>query len=67
MDIKQQIIIRYLNGDGQIKPSDLSKLKLNLVGSQTLQGAYAEAADKGEFYDIDNPYLEAAKEVLEKI
>ena len=39
------IVTGDLNGDGQVKPSDLSKLKLNLVGRQILQGEYAEAAD----------------------
>ena len=44
-----------------------SELGIPVFGKLPLNPAYAEAADKGEFYDIDNPYLDAAKEVLEKI
>jgi len=42
-------------------------LAMRLLGKLPLDPAYAEAADKGEFYAIDNPYLDVAKEVLEKI
>lgn len=42
-------------------------LALRLLGKMPLDPSYAEAADKGEFYQMDNPYLEVAKEVLEKI
>lgn len=42
-------------------------LGVNLLGKLPLNPAYAEAADKGAFYEIENPYLEAAKTVLEKI
>ena len=42
-------------------------LGVNLLGKLPLDPAYAEAADKGEFYDIDNPYLDVAKEILERI
>ena len=34
-----------INGDGNVKLSDLSKLKLSLVGRTILEGAYKEAAD----------------------
>jgi len=34
-----------LNGDGKVKLSDLSKLKLTIVGSHSLDGAYKIAAD----------------------
>ena len=34
-----------INGDGNVKLSDLSKLKLSLVGTTKLEGAYKEAAD----------------------
>jgi len=34
-----------LNGDGNVKLSDLSKLKLSMVGTTDLQGPYKEAAD----------------------
>ena len=42
-------------------------LGINLLGKLPLNPAYAEAADKGEFYGIDNPYLDVAKEILEHI
>ena len=34
-----------INGDGSAKLSDLSKLKLSIVGTTQLEGAYREAAD----------------------
>ncbi|MBQ2835693.1 MAG: leucine-rich repeat protein [Clostridia bacterium] len=34
-----------INGDGNAKLSDLSKLKLSIVGTTQLEGAYKEAAD----------------------
>lgn len=42
-------------------------LGINLLGKLPLDPSYAEAADQGEFYDIDNPYLDIAKEILERI
>ena len=42
-------------------------LGVNLLGKLPLNPAYAEAADKGEFYSIDNTELEDAKEILERI
>ena len=42
-------------------------LGVNLLGKLPLNPAYAEAADKGEFYSIDNTELEVAKEILERI
>ena len=42
-------------------------LGVNLLGKLPLNPAYAEAADKGEFYSIDNTELEIAKEILERI
>ena len=42
-------------------------LGINLLGKLPLNPAYAEAADKGEFYGIENDYLNLAKEVLERI
>ena len=44
-----------------------ANLGLRLLGKMPLDPAYAEAADKGAFYQMENPYLEVAKEVLEKI
>ena len=42
-------------------------LGINLLGKLPLNPAYAEAADKGEFYNIENDYLDVAKEILERI
>lgn len=42
-------------------------LAMRLLGKLPLDPAYAQAADKGEFYSIENSYLDVAKEVLEKI
>ena len=53
---------------GESKIEEVSNmLGLNLLGKLPLNPAYAEAADQGAFYDIENPYLEAAKEILERI
>ena len=40
-------------------------LGVNLLGKLPLNPAYAEAADKGEFYGVDNSELEVAKEILD--
>ena len=40
---------------------------MRLLGKLPLDPAYAQAADKGEFYGIDNEELAAAKEILERI
>jgi hypothetical protein len=42
-------------------------LGVNLLGKLPLNPAYAEAADKGEFYSVANTELEVAKEILERI
>ena len=42
-------------------------LGINLLGKLPLNPAYAEAADTGEFYGIENDYLDTAKEILERI
>ena len=53
---------------GESKIEEVSNmLGLNLLGKLPLNPAYAEAADQGVFYEIENPYLEAAKEILERI
>lgn len=53
---------------GESHIEDVSaELGIRLLGKMPLDPSYAEAADKGAFYQIDNPYLEVAKEVLEKI
>ena len=53
---------------GESHIEDVSaNLGLRLLGKMPLAPSYAEAADKGDFYQMDNPYLEVAKEVLEKI
>lgn len=59
---------KEINIFGESRIEEVSNmLGVNLLGKLPLNPAYAEAADKGEFYDIDNPYLEAAKEILERI
>lgn len=53
---------------GESKIEEVSNmLGVNLLGKLPLNPAYAEAADKGEFYQIENNYLDAAKEILERI
>lgn len=42
-------------------------LGINLLGKLPLNPANAEAADKGEFYSVDNSELAIAKEILERI
>ena len=59
---------KEINIFGESKIEEVSNmLGVNLLGKMPLNPAYAEAADKGEFYDIENTYLEAAKEILERI
>lgn len=59
---------KQINIFGESKIEEVSNmLGVNLLGKLPLDPAYAEAADKGEFYDIDNPYLDVAKEILERI
>ena len=53
---------------GESHIEDVSaNLGLRLLGKMPLDPSYAEAADNGLFYQMDNPYLEVAKDVLEKI
>lgn len=40
---------------------------IQVLGKLPLNPAYAEAADNGMFYDIENPYLDAAVDVLKNI
>lgn len=42
-------------------------LGLSVLGKLPLDPAYAKAADAGEFYSIDNPYLDAAADAIRKI
>lgn len=59
---------KQINIFGESKIEEVSNmLGVNLLGKLPLDPAYAEAADRGEFYDIDNPYLNTAKEILERI
>lgn len=44
-----------------------SELGLKVLGKLPLDPEYAQVADAGEFYSIDNPYLEEATEVLKSI
>ena len=41
------------------------ELGVNLLGKMPLDPTYAQAADEGSFYQIDNPYLASAKGILE--
>lgn len=53
---------------GESHIEDVSaNLGVRLLGKMPLDPAYAEAADKGAFYQIENPYLEVAEEVLKNI
>lgn len=59
---------KKINIFGESKIEEVSNmLGLNLLGKLPLNPAYAEAADKGEFYGIDNEELAIAKEILERI
>lgn len=40
---------------------------IQVLGKLPLDPSYAEAADNGMFYDIENPYLDAAVDVLKNI
>lgn len=40
---------------------------ISVLGKLPLDPVYASAADEGTFYDIENPYLEAAVETLKRI
>ena len=42
-------------------------LDIELLGKLPLNPAYAESADKGEFYQIDQTYLDKAKDILKNI
>ena len=59
---------KKINIFGESKIEEVSNmLGINLLGKLPLNPAYAEAADKGEFYSVDNSGLETAKEILERI
>ncbi len=59
---------KEINIFGESKIEEVSNmLGVNLLGKLPLNPAYAEAADKGEFYEIEHPYLDVAKEILERI
>ena len=42
-------------------------LDLSVLGKLPLDPAYAKAADAGQFYTMDNPYIAKAIEALEQI
>ena len=53
---------------GESKIDEVAEsLGLKVFGKLPLDPSYAEAADKGEFYQLENPYLNSAKEVLENL
>jgi Mrp family chromosome partitioning ATPase len=59
---------KKINIFGESKIEEVSNLLgVNLLGKLPLNPAYAEAADKGEFYSVANTELEVAKEILERI
>ena len=59
---------KKINIFGESKIEEVANmLGLNLLGKLPLNPAYAEAADRGEFYGVDNSELEVAKEILERI
>ncbi len=59
---------KKINIFGESKIEEVSNmLGVNLLGKLPLNPVYAEAADKGEFYSIDNTELAVAKEILERI
>ena len=59
---------KKINIFGESKIEEVANmLGLNLLGKLPLNPAYAEAADKGEFYSVANTELEVAKEILERI
>ena len=53
---------------GESKIDEVAEsLGLKVFGKLPLDPSYAEAADKGEFYQLENPYLASAKEILENL
>ena len=44
-----------------------AELGMKVLGKLPLNPEYAQAADAGAFYGIDNPYLDTAVEVLKNI
>jgi Mrp family chromosome partitioning ATPase len=44
-----------------------SDLEIPVLGRMPLDPAYAESADAGKFFNMDNPYLEQAVEVLKNL
>lgn len=44
-----------------------AELGIKVLGKMPLDPSYAEAADAGRFYKVENKYLEAGFEVLEAL
>ena len=63
---KVLVIVIYgdINGDGEIKTSDLSNLKKAIIGTKTLEGAYAEAADLNNDGKIKASDISKIKKIL---
>lgn len=55
-----------LFGESHIEEA-ASESGLKVLGKLPLDPEYAQIADKGQFYQMENPYLDAAVEVLKKI
>ena len=63
---KVLVVVIYgdINGDGEIKTSDLSNLKKAIIGTKTLEGAYAEAADLNNDGKIKASDISKIKKIL---
>ena len=58
------VVTGDINGDGDIKLSDLSTLKMQLIGKRSLTGASKEAGDINEDGDIKLSDLSKMKKIL---
>lgn len=53
-------------GDSNIK-GIIEELNINLLGQMPMDAKFAQAADAGEIYNVENDFIDSAKEVLEKL
>ena len=58
------IVIGDVNGDGKITPTDVTKIKREIVGLEKLKNEYREAGDVNESKSITTTDLVKVKEVL---
>ena len=61
------IVIGDVNGDGKITPTDVTKIKREIVGLEKLKNEYREAGDVNESKSITTTDLVKVKEVLIEI